>query len=114
VISPRNPVQLDAYSEPQPDLLVLRPRDDFYSNSHPDPNDVLLVVEVSNATLRFDLGRKTALYLAGGVPEVWVVDVNAEVVHVATPAGTRTVARGETVAPQAFPDLVLEVPAIVG
>ena len=75
---------------------------------------MLLVVEVSNTTLRFDLGRKTALYMAGGIPEVWVVDVNAEVVHVATPAGKRIVSRGESLAPQAFPDLVLEVASIVG
>lgn len=114
VIAPQNPVEVDDYSEPQPDLVVLRARDDFYSNSHPAPGDVLLVVEVSNTTLRFDLGRKAALYLAGGIPEVWVVDVNAGVVHVATPGGTRAVARGESLAPQAFPDLVLEVATIVG
>jgi len=49
-----------------------------------------------------------------GCVKVGVVDVNAEVVHVATPEGTRMVARGESLAPQAFPDLVLEVAAIVG
>ena len=114
VVAPQNPIEVDDYSEPQPDLVLLRPRDDFYSSSHGLPNDVLLVVEVSNTTLRFDLGRKTALYLAGRIPEVWVVDVNAEVVHVATPAGTRVVTRGESLAPEAFPDLVLEVTDIVG
>ena len=114
VAAPQNPVEVDDYSEPQPDLVVLRPRDDFYSNAHPAPDDVLLVIEVSNPTLRFDLGRKTDLYLAGGVPEVWVVDVNAEVIHAAAAGSRRTVGRGEALAPQAFPDLVLEVAAIVG
>ena len=114
VVAPQNPVEVDDYSAPQPDLVVLRPRADFYSNAHPAPDDVLLVIEVSNTTLRFDLGRKTDLYLGGGVPEVWVIDVNAEVVHVAMPGGRRAVGRGESLAPQPFPDLVLEVAAIVG
>ena len=93
---------------------MLRPRADFYSNHHGLPPDVLLVVEVANTTLPFDLGRKAAKYLASGVPEVWVVDVNREVVHVATPAGTRVVARGGSIVPGAFPDLVVEVVDIVG
>lgn len=114
VVAPQNPIEVDDYSEPQPDLVLLRPRDDFYSKSHALPGDILLVIEVSNTTLRFDVGRKTELYLAGGVPEVWVVDVNAEVVHVATPAGRRAVPRGESLAPEAFPDLVLHVTDIVG
>ena len=114
VVAPQNPVEVDDYSEPQPDLVVLRAREDFYSNSHAVADDVLLVVEVSNTTLRFDLGRKADLYLAGGIPEGWVVDVNGGVVHVATPAGRRTVGRGQSLAPEAFPDLVLQVVAIVG
>ena len=68
---------------------------------------------MADTTLRFDR-RKTALHLAGGIHEVWDVDVNAEVVHVPTPAGTRVVTRGESSAPEAVPDLLLEVTDIVG
>ena len=114
VVAVQNPIEVDDYSEPQPDLVLLRPRPDFYANHHGLPPDVLLVVEVANTTLPFDLGRKTALYLARGIPEVWVIDVNAEVVHVATPTGTRVVTRGESLAPTAFPDVVLDIPAILG
>ena len=114
VVGVQNPIEVDDYSEPQPDLVLLRWREDFYAPRHPLPADVLLVIEVSDTTLEFDLGRKTALYLARGIPEVWVVDLKSDVVHVATPNGTRVVMRGESVAPTAFPDLVLDIPAIMG
>jgi Uma2 family endonuclease len=67
---------------PQPDILLLRPRADDYMKAHPAPTDVLLVVEVSDSTLRFDLRRKMPLYSRSGVREAWVVDVNERVVHV--------------------------------
>ena len=110
---------LDDLSEPQPDLALLRPRSDFYGGEHPRPSDVLLAVEIAETTLEYDLHDKTPRYLGAGIPEVWVVDVVREVVHVATTAVTRTAvtrtfARGETVAPGALPDLVLEVAAILG
>jgi Uma2 family endonuclease len=114
VVDIQDPMELSEYSEPQPDVTLLRPRADLYATEHPAPADILLAIEVADTTLRFDLGRKTGLYLAGGISEVWVVDVNAEVVHVATRAGTRVVAGGESLAPQAFPDLVLQVAEIVG
>lgn len=78
------------------------------------PPDILLLVEVADTSLRHDLALKAPLSIAGGVPEVWVVDLVASVVHVTTPAGTRTVGAGGSLAPEAFPDAVLEVTAILG
>ncbi len=73
----QNPVVLGKHSEPQPDLALLRRREDFYSERHPQADDVLLLVEVAASSLRFDRDRKTPLYAAHGVVEVWLVDLGA-------------------------------------
>jgi Uma2 family endonuclease len=70
----QNPLRLDEVSEPQPDITILRPRVDFYTTSHPGPADVLLVIEVSDTSLAYDLGTKVPLYARHGIPEVWVID----------------------------------------
>ncbi|MBC7780769.1 MAG: Uma2 family endonuclease [Proteobacteria bacterium] len=75
LVSCANPVVLYPDSEPQPDLMVLAPHADDYYTRPPQSNDVLLLIEVSDSTLRFDLGVKAPLYARHGVAEVWVVDV---------------------------------------
>ena len=116
----QNPTRLNEYSEPEPDVMLLRRRDDFYSSGHPAPKDVLLLIEVSDSSLSFDRNQKLPRYAAAGIPEVWIVnrpdrriesyaelvgDEYATVVHYDP---------GETIAPQAFPDVTLEVGRIVG
>jgi Uma2 family endonuclease len=78
----QNPVALSNYSAPQPDLALLRPREDFYTASHPGPADVLLVIEVADTTLRDDREVKAPLYAAHGVPEYWIIDLEGKEVHV--------------------------------
>lgn len=75
LVSVQNPLRLDAYSEPEPDLMVLRPRDDDYRASHPTAFDVLLLIEVSDTTLAYDRTTKLGLYARHGIPEVWIVDI---------------------------------------
>jgi Uma2 family endonuclease len=75
MIRVQNPVRLDRYSEPQPDLTLLRPRADFYKSAHPQPSDVLLMIEVADTSLRFDRDVKAALYARHAVPEFWLIDV---------------------------------------
>jgi len=70
----QNPLRLDDVSEPEPDIAILRPRADFYTTGHPGPADVLLVVEVADTSLAYDLGVKVPLYARHGIPEVWVID----------------------------------------
>jgi Uma2 family endonuclease len=82
LVSIQAPVRLDTRSEPQPDLAVLRLRPDRYSNSHPTAADVLLLIEISDATLRFDRETKASLYARHGVPELWIVDLNHRELHV--------------------------------
>lgn len=84
----QNPVQLDDYSEPQPDIAVLKRRDDFYRHAHPRSEDVLVVIEVSDSTLELDQKVKVPLYAAAGIPEAWLVNLPEERIEVySDPAG---------------------------
>lgn len=74
-------LRLDRWSEPQPDLMLLRPRADFYRKSYPTASDVLLLIEVSDSTLRYDRQVKVPLYARHGVPEVWIVDLTGNELH---------------------------------
>jgi len=75
------PLRLGEYSEPLPDIVVAKPRDDRYFRAHPTADDVWLVVEVSSTTVRFDRNVKVPMYARHGVQEVWVLDVGDELVH---------------------------------
>jgi len=74
VVSVQNPIRLNDVSEPQPDIALLRPREDFYSNSHPEPRDVLVVIEVADESLR-DRTVKLPLYARARIPQVWLIDL---------------------------------------
>ena len=70
IVSIQNPVRLSRYTEPQPDIVLARPRDDYYSGQRIGPEDTFLVIEVSDSTLRYDRNRKMPLYAKSGVSEV--------------------------------------------
>ena len=78
----QNPLRLDNYSEPQPDIVVLKPRADFYRPGKPTPEDVLLVIEVSDSTLELDRKVKMPLYAGAGIPEAWLVNLPEERIEV--------------------------------
>src|SRR6266446_6934126 len=89
-ISVQNPIQLTDYTEPQPDIAVLRLREDFYAHALPLPSDVLLVVEVAESSLEYDREEKIPRYAQMLIPEVWLIDVEQETVTQYTqPDGTR-------------------------
>ncbi|MDE2785340.1 MAG: Uma2 family endonuclease [Chloroflexota bacterium] len=120
IVSIQNPTRLDNASEPQPDVLLLQWRDDFYGSGHPGPADVLLLIEVSDTALDFDRNVKLPLYALAGIPEVWIVNRPSRCIEAYTePSGNeyatvRYFGPGETVAPQAFPDITLAVDRIIG
>ena len=121
IVQPQGPIRLGEDSAPQPDLVVLRPRADFYAEGGPGPGDVLWLIEVSDTSLRYDRDVKVPLYARHGVPEVWVVDLEGEQVVVyrgPRPEGgyrfAEAYGRGARVAPQAFPDLELVVDEVLG
>ncbi|MFD3005024.1 Uma2 family endonuclease [Thermus tengchongensis] len=84
----QDPLRLSPENEPQPDLALLAYREDFYRDKVPEARDALLVVEVADTSLDYDLNVKVPLYARAGVPEVWVVDLARDRVHVfRRPAG---------------------------
>ena len=78
IVRVQGSVRLSEWSEPQPDVVLLEPRLDFYRNAFALGTDTLLVIEVSDSTLRYDRDRKVPLYARHGVPEVWIVDVTGD------------------------------------
>lgn len=120
ILGVQDPVQLDDFSEPQPDLAVLRRKDDFYLDHHPRPEDIFLVVEVADSTLEFDRRRKLPPYARSGIPEVWIanlVDGLLEFYRDPAPHGYRQVlrlSREDRIAPVAFSDVELLVGDLLG
>lgn len=116
----QNPIRLSDRSEPQPDLMVLKPRPDFYETSRPTPEDVLLVIEVSDTTLDYDRKVKVPLYARAGVPETWLVNLGEERIEVyANPAGAayqtaESYARGDELQARALAALRLSVAEVLG
>lgn len=78
VVSPGGSIVLGDFSQPQPDLMLLRYRNDFYSGQYPTATDALLLVEISDSSLAFDQSTKRSLYARYGAEEYWVVDVRAQ------------------------------------
>src|SRR2546425_9806497 len=115
LVSAQNPVHLDEFSEPQPDLMLLKPAADDYTSRHPHPDDVLLLVEVADTTLAFDREEKLPIYARAGISEVWILNLPARQIeiyrepHFAGYASNLIVKPGEKASPLAFPEVELPV-----
>ena len=109
----QGPARLSIDSVPEPDLALLRPRS--YRTRSPRPDDILLIVEVAESSLRYDRTRKLRLYARAGVPEYWVVSVDDEWIEVyRSPSGDayteiHRAGRGERIAPLGFADVTIDV-----
>jgi Uma2 family endonuclease len=118
VVSVQNPVRLNEHTEPQPDLAMISPRD--YRLSLPKPEDVLLLIEVSDTTLAYDRGLKLQLYARSGIREVWIVDPAGETIGRHTdPSGdgyrrADQARRGQALESIALPGLTPSVDAVLG
>lgn len=109
----QEPVHLNDYSEPEPDIaLVIIDERDYYDR-HPIPSEVFLVVEVADSTLLFDLGTKAESYAQAGIPEYWVIDIKQQQVIVHRQSSIEgyqsktVVMAGSQLALLAFPDIKL-------
>jgi Uma2 family endonuclease len=81
IVSIQNAVQLNDYSEPQPDIALLHPRDDYYDQALARPDDILLLIEVADTSLDYDRDQKLPRYAVSNIAEVWIVDVEQQVVE---------------------------------
>ena len=120
IVSVQNPSILDEYSEPVPDVSLLKPRADFYSEQHPTPEDILLLVEISFTTLHFDTRIKAPLYAEAGIQEYWILNLPQNVLEIRSePANGRYTRQeifkpGQTVIPRAFPGVSFQVEELLG
>ena len=120
VIHVQNPVRLGLRIEPEPDVTLLRYRADFYKGKFPEPEDVLLLVEVAESSLDYDRRTKEPLYARAGIPEYWIVDlIHREIIVHRDPSRSRyrsiqTLKAGESIAPLAFPEVSLAVSDLLG
>lgn len=111
----QNSLRLDDRSEPQPDLVLAHADPDYYRKRHPKPEDVFLLIEVSDSTLEQDQQEKLPAYGRAGIPEVWIVNLNELTVEIYREPhfegyAAKTVLRGGAQAtPAAFPDVTVDV-----
>lgn len=115
----QHPIRLGEFSEPQPDLALVRPRPDFYTAAHPGPNDAVLLIEVAESSADYDRAIKASLYARSGVREYWLVDLRERIVEVyrnPAPEGYReiqTARRGDRLTVAALPAISLTVDEIL-
>ncbi|HEY7521457.1 MAG TPA: Uma2 family endonuclease [Methylomirabilota bacterium] len=121
IVRVQNPVVLpEDASEVQPDVMLLAPRADFYTTSHPTPADVRLLIEVADTSLLLDRRVKMPLYARGGIRETWLCDLtrNRVDVHRDLTAGryasVRTFTGAQRLTVEAFPDVSVTVDELLG
>jgi Uma2 family endonuclease len=117
----QNPLLLTRHqSEPEPDLMLLVPRADFYAGGLPEPPSVRLLVEVADSSLLYDRRTKFPLYARAGVAEAWLVNIDAGRVEIHHGRGraryrvVRVPGADETFSPSAFPDLTVTLRDLLG
>jgi hypothetical protein len=120
IVRVQGSVRLDLFNEPEPDIVLLRPRADFYASAHPGPADILLIVEVAESSIDYDRDIKARVYARAGLPEYWLVDLNEDVVHVHSDPSSgvyRAVAsyrRDQSITPRLLPTCAISTLDLLG
>jgi Uma2 family endonuclease len=120
IIRVQNPISIGDRSEPQPDIALVQRRADFYEESLPNSEDVLLLVEVADSTVNYDRDVKVPNYARSGIQEVWLWDLEVnclEVYRQPTINGYTSIQkleRGQQISPLAFTDFVVSLDLILG
>ena len=120
IVSNKHPVRLDAYSEPQPDIAMLKPRADLYEQAHPGPLDILLILEISDTSSAFDRQVKAPMYARAGITELWLELISEDCIEVySEPANgvyrqIRQARRGESLSLKSFPQVTIPVDELLG
>ena len=120
IVQVQNPIQLLDQSEPQPDIVVLKNRDDFYAERLPNADDILLVIEVADSSLEYDRETKLPLYAKANIPEVWLINLIENIVEIySAPSleGYNVITKhrhNQAIVPENFPDIKVVVSEIFG
>jgi Uma2 family endonuclease len=120
IVSIQNPIDLNEYSEPEPDIAILKPRKDFYSQNHPRPEDILFIIEVSDTSLDYDRSVKIPLYAKAGIQEVWLVDVIENVLEIyydpsqGDYGSVMKRRHDQTMSPEGFPGVIFSADEVLG
>ena len=120
IVSVQNAIVVNPYSAPEPDVAILRFREDFYASGKAKPEDVLLVIEVSDSTVHFDRQTKMPLYARAGIEEAWLVNLPRKALEVyRSPANgkyqiVQKPGKNESISPLNFPELQVSVSNIIG
>ncbi len=115
ITTAQTPVRLNDDSEPQPDVMLLKPSANFYRYGHPQAEDVFLLVEISDTSLEKDQEKKVPAYARAGISEVWIANLNEQTIevyrqpHFAGYGSKVILGAGDKASPQAFPDVSLDV-----
>ncbi len=120
----KNSIQLDNYSEPEPDIAVVKIDSLDYAGHHPTADEVYLVIEVADTTFKKDCETKGKAYAAAGIIDYWVLDVINRQLHVfreASDNGYKSeviLKENESISPLNFPDFNIDIfkmlPPVVG
>jgi Uma2 family endonuclease len=119
IVGVQDPIRLDERSVPEPNVVLLRRRPDFYRGGHPEPEDVILIIEVADTSLAYDQGVKASLYARASIEEFWLVNLAENNVVVYREPGPNGYAsqqaktEGMTISPATLPDIVLTVDDII-
>jgi len=115
IVRVQGAVRVNLFSQPEPDLVLLRPRADFYVSGHPGPTDILLIIEVAESSIHIDREVKAPLYARNGVHEYWIADLNENVLnrYLLPERGTyrseQCFSRGQSLAPELLPNCVVSI-----
>ncbi|MEL6717484.1 MAG: Uma2 family endonuclease [Bacteroidota bacterium] len=82
IVNVQNPILIPDYSEPEPDIALLKWDDDFYYEKHPQPADVILLIEVADSSLEYDQNIKLPLYATAQIPECWIINLREKQIEV--------------------------------
>ncbi|MCA2514180.1 Uma2 family endonuclease [Microcystis sp. M59BS1] len=120
ILRVQNPIRLNNNSQPEPDLSLLIPRSDFYVAAHPCPQDIDLIIEVSDCTIDYDHYNKSPRYAEANIQEVWIINLKEECLEVyrhplnGSYQAMQKYYRGESVFIESFPDIKFTIAEILG
>ncbi len=121
IVSIQNSFRIPDYSEPEPDILILKPREDFYSGKFPLPEDILLIIEVADSSLRYDQTTKLSLYAEQNISEYWIANLERDILEIYRQPQNKTYLKQTLIdvphiifAPLAFPEMKMTLKVIYG